>query len=200
MNDDQLLAAICQRLADAGAPPDAGQAAVRATDIARDLLPLADDAAVRAAADAAVAHLHGLGPLQRFLADPDVDEIMVNNGGDVWVERHGTIARAGRLAPDVTPRLVERILDPLGRRLDRLSPVVDARLPDGSRVCAVIPPIAVDGPCLTLRRFAVRRRALGEFAAAPVVGLLREIVERRCNVLISGATQPSRFQWCCGVR
>ncbi len=131
-------------------------------------------------------------PLQIFLADPLVNEIMINNGGDVWVEREGTTALAGRLEPDVAPRLIERILNPLGRRLDRISPIVDARLPDGSRVCAVIPPVAVDGVCLTLRRFGVRRRSLDEFAGADVIALIDEIVAARCNVLVSGATSSGK--------
>jgi pilus assembly protein CpaF len=143
-------------------------------------------------AEAAIAQVCGLGPLQRFLTDPTVNEVMVNNGGDVWIERDGAIVRAGRLEADVLPRLIERILSPLGRRLDRLSPIVDARLADGSRVCAVIPPVAVDGPCLTLRRFGVRRRLLAEFAEEPVVALLDAIVVARCNVLISGATSSGK--------
>jgi pilus assembly protein CpaF len=192
MSPDELVAEICSRLAE---PTTLGTAAVpiaRARLVARELLPLGADGDIDALASAAIAHTHGLGPLQRFLADPSVDEIMVNNGGDVWVERAGEMTRAGRLEDDVTPRLLERIISPLGRRLDRLSPIVDARLADGSRVCAVIPPIAVDGPCLTLRRFGVRRRAIGEFATDPVVEMLGEIVAARCNVLISGATSSGK--------
>ncbi len=171
---------------------DAASDLVNARRFARSSAPLADDSAIEAVAQAAIAHLHGLGPLQPFLADPLVNEIMVNNGGDVWVEREGKLALAGRLAGDVAPRLIERILNPLGRRLDRLSPIVDARLPDGSRVCAVIPPIAVDGPCLTLRRFAVRRRSFAEFTSPAVTTLLHQIVDSRCNVLISGATSSGK--------
>lgn len=191
--DDELIEAVCRHLADAATGDDGpDEVANRSRAIARALSPLASDAAVRTLADAAVAHLHGLGPLQPFLMDAAVDEIMVNNGGDVWVERHGEVTLAGRLSADVVPRLIERILDPLGRRLDRLSPVVDARLPDGSRVCAVIPPIAVDGACLTLRRFAVRRRSLDEFASPAVAALLEHIVRVRCNVLISGPTSSGK--------
>ncbi len=146
---------------------------------------------------AAIANLAGLEPLQPLLLDPLINEIMINNGGDVWVERDGSVAFAGRLSDDVTPRVIERILNPLGRRLDRLSPIVDARLPDGSRVCAVLAPIAIDGTCLTLRRFGVRRRSLAEFAGPAgdgdgVIDVLHDIVDRRCNVLISGAASSGK--------
>ena len=216
MSPDQAVAAICEQLgvdaqtggrANADASSSSGSNAnanananevddraliVNARRLARHLLPLTDEREVEAVAQAAVAHVAGLGPLQPFLIDPGVNEIMINNGGDVWIERDGAISLAGRLAADVTPRIIERILNPLGRRLDRLSPIVDARLPDGSRICAVIAPIAIDGPCLTLRRFGIRRRSLGEFADGPVVALLHEIVDRRCNVLISGATSSGK--------
>ncbi len=141
---------------------------------------------------AAIANMAGLEPLQPLLLDPLVNEIMINNGGDVWVERDGAIAFARRLSDDVTPRIIERILNPLGRRLDRLSPIVDARLPDGSRVCAVLAPIAIDGTCLTLRRFGVHRRSLAEFADDGVIDVLQDIVDRRCNVLISGAASSGK--------
>src|SRR5215213_2828300 len=97
----------------------------------------------------------GLGPLEPLFADGDVEEVMVNGPGDVWVER------AGRLEPtdvrfdnDADLRhAIERILAPLGRRVDEASPLCDARLPDGSRVNVVIPPLSLSGPCLTVRRF-----------------------------------------------
>ena len=193
MSTESVLTSLCAELA--AGPTGGGCAAPTiefATGAARRLSPLGTDADIAALAEAALAHVCGLGPLQRFLADPTVNEVMVNNGGDVWIERDGAIVRAGRLEADVTPRVIERILSPLGRRLDRLSPIVDARLADGSRVCAVIPPIAVDGPCLTLRRFGVRRRSLADFADPPVVALLTAIVLARCNVLISGATSSGK--------
>ena len=109
----------------------------------------------------------GLGPLDPLLADPAVDEVMVNGGGGVYVERDGP-GRA-RAAPRSRTEAelmhaVERILAPLGRRVDEASPLCDARLPDGSRVNVVIPPLSVDGPCLTIRRF---RR--GGFSLADLV-------------------------------
>jgi pilus assembly protein CpaF len=193
MTPEAIVRAVCTQLAE-GAPVGAGSSSLLepARVIARRLLPLGTPAEVEATASAAVAHVQGLGPLQPFLADPEVNEIMVNNGGDVWLERNGVLAMVGRLDVEVTPRVVERILSPLGRRLDRLSPIVDARLPDGSRVCAVIPPVAVDGPCLTVRRFTVRRRSLDDFAGQRVCSLLRDVVEAHCNVIISGATSSGK--------
>ena len=203
MNAEQATAVICARLAElpldalaadpTSRPGDPSSALLsHARVFARQVLPLGSDGDIDASARSAVAHVQGLGPLQRYLADPTVDEIMINNGGDVWVERNGAMALAGRLADDVTPRLLERIISPLGRRLDRLSPIVDARLADGSRVCAVIAPIAVDGPCMTLRRFGVRRRTIDEFADPCIAAVLTELVETRCNVLISGSTSSGK--------
>jgi pilus assembly protein CpaF len=139
----------------------------------------------------------GFGPLDEWLDDDEVSEVLVNAGGEVWVERRGRGLQAGpqfaaRLAPGVLEVVIERILTPIGRRLDRLSPMVDARLPDGSRVCAVLPPIAVDGPCLAVRRFTPRALGLDAFAAPAVVALLRRLVERRCNIVVSGATSSGK--------
>ena len=200
MTPEHAVAAICEELSAVDIPTQVmadtqrlgSELMVAARRIATRLLPLSDDHQVAAVAQAAVAHMAGLGPLQPFLTDPKVNEILINNGGDVWVERDGVMSSAGRLANDIAPRIIERILNPIGRRLDRLSPIVDARLADGSRVCAVIAPIAVDGPCLALRRFGVRRRTLADFAHDQVGDLLNEIVESRCNVLISGAASSGK--------
>src|SRR5215218_3470473 len=97
----------------------------------------------------------GLGPLEAVLGDPSVDEVMVNGPGQVWVERGGRIEPTDvSFATEADLRhAIERILAPLGRRVDEAEPLVDARLPDGSRVNVIIPPLAVDGPVLTIRRF-----------------------------------------------
>lgn len=190
MTPDEVLAAICEQLI--GDDKRSVALFVDARRVTQELLPLASAPELDAVAHAAVAHLTGLGPLQAFLMDPDVNEIMVNNGGDVWVERDGHTHRAGRLADGVTPRIIERILNPIGRRLDRLSPIVDARLADGSRVCAVIAPIAIDGPCLTLRRFGIYRRGLSEFADEHVINLLHKIVDHHCNTVVSGTTSSGK--------
>ncbi len=138
------------------------------------------------------AELVGLGPLEPLLADPDVSEVMVNAGREVWVDRGGATERAGSLAAGQVDALLERIIGPLGLRVDRTSPIVDARLADGSRVSAVVAPLAVDGTCLTIRRFRLRRVELAAFAPAPVAEVLHQLVEARCNVVVTGATSSGK--------
>jgi pilus assembly protein CpaF len=139
-----------------------------------------------------IAERSPLGGLERWLGDPAIDEVIVNGGGDVWIERAGTLARVATMSNSAVSTALEHILRPIGRRIDRSNPTVDARLPDGSRVCAVIEPIAVDGPCLTIRRFALRPLPLSAFAAPEVTTLLQRIVAARCNLLISGATSSGK--------
>src|SRR3954462_9532971 len=110
----------------------------------------------------------GLGPLEPLLRDPDVDEVMVNGAGPVWVERGGRLeaAEGGFVAADDGRPAIERIRAPLGRRVDEAEPLCDARLPDGSRVNVVIPPLEVDGPVLTSRRFRPRGLSAEDRVAA----------------------------------
>ena len=140
--------------------------------------------------DRVLADVHGLGPLEPLLADPLVTDVLVNGPGPVWVERHGRLERLDlELDGPTILRLIERVVAPLGLRVDRSSPLVDARLPDGSRVNAVVPPLAVDGPCLTIRRFGARAVPLESFAGAPdVAALLVAAVEERRNIVVSGGT------------
>jgi pilus assembly protein CpaF len=133
-----------------------------------------------------------LGGLERWLRDAAIDEVIVNGGGDVWIERDGTLLRVATMSSAAVTTAIEHILRPIGRRLDRANPTVDARLPDGSRVCAVIQPVAVDGPCLTIRRFSTRPLPLSAFATSEVVTLLKGIVAARCNLLVSGATSSGK--------
>ncbi len=118
----------------------------------------------------------GLGPLDPLLADPTVDEVMVNGPGEVWVERRGRLEPAGAGFADEADLVhaIERILAPLGRRVDEASPLCDARLADGSRVNVVIGPLALSGPCLTIRRFrparVLARRPGGQRDAAARAG------------------------------
>ncbi len=137
----------------------------------------------------------GLGPLEELLADPAVEEVMVNGFERVYVERAGRIEAVDVSFPDEEElrNAIERILAPLGRRVDELNPMVDARLADGSRVNVVIPPLAVDGPAVSIRRFGADRPnparlvELGTLSAAQCE-LLGEAVAARRSVVISGGT------------
>jgi len=136
-----------------------------------------------------LADVSGLGQLEPLLADPRVTEIMVNGPGRVWVERAGRLERVPLdLAAGAIEHLIEKVVSPLGLRVDRSSPLVDARLPDGSRVNAIVPPLALDGPCLTVRRFGARAIALDAFAPPSVAALLAWAVGARLNLLVSGGT------------
>lgn len=139
-----------------------------------------------------VAERTALAGLARFLDDPDVTEVMVNGGSEVWVERQHRMSRAGSISTAALMGAVEQILAPLGRRVDRLSPIVDARLADGSRLCVAIPPVAVDGPCVSIRRFADRTLRLDDFADPSVVEVVASLVSRRCNLVVSGATSTGK--------
>jgi pilus assembly protein CpaF len=139
-----------------------------------------------------VAEQSQYGGLERWLHDPSVTELMVNAGGEIWVERDGHIVLVGRMRTSTLLAAIERLLTPVGRRLDRAHPMVDARMADGARLCAVIEPIAVDGPCLAIRRFPVRDIPLARFAEPVVVDVLRELVRRRCNLVVSGATSSGK--------
>lgn len=155
--------------------------------LVRSAHPLLPAGAVQATVERILARIGGLGPLDPLLADPSVTEVMVNGPGRVWVERHGRLERTTiTLTSAVIEHLIERIVGPLGLRVDPSSPMADARLPDGSRVNAVVPPLAVDGPCLTIRRFGVRHIDLEELAASPVADLLRWAVRSRANIVVSG--------------
>ncbi|MCB0998967.1 MAG: CpaF family protein [Acidimicrobiales bacterium] len=136
----------------------------------------------------------GLGDLDRWVYADDVDEVLVNAGREVWIERADRpgVEYVGRLDAGVVDVVIERVLAPLGRRLDRASPIVDARLPDGTRVCAVLPPVAADGPCLAFRRFRRLPLDLDDFGEGHLVELLREVVAARCNTLVSGATSSGK--------
>jgi len=130
--------------------------------------------------------------LDEFFHDQDIREVMVNAGSQVWIERNGELSQVGTIHPDDTRAFIERTLLPLGRRIDITSPVVDARLSDGSRLCAVIPPIAIDGPCVAIRRFSARQIQLEDFASPRVVELLQQLIYDRRNILVSGAASAGK--------
>lgn len=151
--------------------------------------PLAPGARADTTVDRVLARVEGLGPLEPLLADGTVTEVMVNGDGALWAERAGRIERLPDHLPHATTYLlIERIVTPLGLRIDRSSPMVDARMADGSRVNAVVPPLAVDGPCLTIRRFSTRAFPLGALAGETAASLLRQAVRGRATILISGGS------------
>jgi len=137
----------------------------------------------------------GLGPLEPFMQDPTVSDVLVNTHKQVYVERFGKLelTEAGFKDEGHLRRIIDKIVSAVGRRVDESTPMVDARLPDGSRVNAIIPPLALDGSILSIRRFAVDPLELEDLLTlktlTPEVGeLLKGIVKARLNVLISGGT------------
>jgi pilus assembly protein CpaF len=159
----------------------------------REEAPLLPGGEVARLVEEVLADVHGLGRLEPLLADPTVTELMVNGDGRVWVEREGALVATGdRLSAGEVTYLAERIVAPLGLRIDRASPLVDARLPDGSRVNAVLPPLSIDGPCLTVRRFAREPLPLDRFCGPDVATLLRDAVQARRNIVVSGATSSGK--------
>jgi pilus assembly protein CpaF len=162
-----------------------------ATGVSPSIAPLAGDEAVTEAVDAIV----GLGPLDPLLGDPDVSDVLVNGPDDVWVERHGTLERCDVRFRDgeSIASLARRLIAPLGLRLDRAVPAVDARLPDGARLHAVIPPASVDGPILAIRRFHGSVATMDDLVARGTIDtamaeLLIDRVVSRSNILIAGQT------------
>src|ERR1700747_3106546 len=137
----------------------------------------------------------GLGPLEPLLADPTVSDILVNTYKRVFVERKGLLEPTNVQFRDDAHlmSIIDRIVSAIGRRIDESSPMVDARLADGSRVNAIIPPLAVDGPCLSIRRFGRERLTADDLVTnhsltPPMLELLRGCVKARLNILISGGT------------
>jgi pilus assembly protein CpaF len=137
----------------------------------------------------------GLGPLELLLKDPEISDILVNTHSQVYIERHGRLERTDvRFRDDAhLMQIIERIVSRVGRRVDEASPMVDARLPDGSRVNAIIPPLALDGPIVSIRRFGAEpltMKDLIQFNSIPeqVAEVLRACVKSRLNILVSGGT------------
>jgi pilus assembly protein CpaF len=137
----------------------------------------------------------GFGPIQPLLDDPDVSEVMVNGPKKVFIEKNGKVTKSGITFDDDdhVERIIDRIISPLGRRVDADSPTVDARLPDGSRVNAVIRPVAIDGPCITIRKFKKDKlsiQQLVEFGSLTqnMGEFIRACVLAHLNIVISGGT------------
>ncbi len=185
--DEALDAIVHERvLASDGAGPidSAGL-----TALVRAEAPLLGADAVASVVARVRARIAGLGRLDPLLADTRVSDVLVNGPGPVWIERSGQLERTDvvldRRAIDL---LVERVVAPLGLRADRTTPIVDARLPDGSRVHVVLPPLAVDGPSVTIRRFGATAVPLAGFCAPAVADLLVAAVDARLNMVVTGAT------------
>lgn len=131
----------------------------------------------------------GWGPIESLLADDAVTDIMVNGPGPVWADRgRGCVPTDIEVTTDELAVLVDRLLDPVGRRVDRASPLVDARLPDGSRVNVAVAPVAVGGTTLTIRRFPRRSVPLVAFGPRPATELLESLITERANLVVSGGT------------
>jgi pilus assembly protein CpaF len=194
---DELAADLRARLLAGSAEADAS-----GEDLTQRIRTLVDreaavlDAGARADLAGRIAErAFGLGPLEPLLRDPAVEEVMVSGTAPVWVERRGRLERtAVRFGHERDLRdAIERILAPLGRRVDEAEPLCDARLPDGSRVNVVIPPLALDGPVLTIRRFRRRGFTPDELVAngtlsRPLLDFLARAVRARATVLVCGGT------------
>jgi len=139
--------------------------------------------------------LFGLGMLESLMSDPEITDILVNTSTNVYVERKGKLEKSDVRFRDNAHlmQIIERIVSQVGRRIDEASPMVDARLPDGSRVNAIIPPLALDGPILSIRRFGVEPLRMKDLiqlntVAKEVAEVLKACVQARLNILISGGT------------
>jgi pilus assembly protein CpaF len=142
-----------------------------------------------------VAEILGFGPIEPLLADESITEIMVNGPNKIYIERKGKLEKVNLTfeSDDHLMRIIDRIVSPLGRRIDESSPYVDARLPDGSRVNAIIPPLALNGPTLTIRKFSKTPLTVDDLIrfgsiTSEAVEFLRACVIARLNIIVSGGT------------
>ncbi len=138
----------------------------------------------------------GLGPLEEFLADPNVTDIMVNNKDDIFIEKAGKISQTNKkfMSDQQVRMIIDRIIAPLGRRIDESVPMVDARLPDGSRINAIIPPLSLGGPMITIRKFSQERYSADDLIhrfksiSQSMADFIQAAVISRKNILVSGGT------------
>ncbi len=176
--DEQLLGAEIRRLAE---------------EICHGLRKQLDEAGHRQMLDELMDEIFGLGPLEKLMKDPAISDILVNGPHEVFVERLGRLHRSDIVFADQQHlmRIIQRIVSRVGRRVDEVSPMVDARLPDGSRVNAVVPPLALGGPKLSIRRFGTRPLSAEELeengtAREEMLDFLAAAVQARLSMLISG--------------
>jgi pilus assembly protein CpaF len=201
LRDPALRATLQRRLLDAPFDPallERPELRARLARMLREEAPLLAAATVDIVLDELVDDVGGLGPLEPLLDDESVTEIMVNGPNRVFVERAGRlVAVACQIDAATIVRIVERVVAPLGLRLDRSSPMVDARLADGSRLHAVLPPLAPDGPCVSIRRFGARAVPLLAFGLEPDVGAYFDaLVRAGWNLVVSGATSSGKTTCC----
>jgi Flp pilus assembly CpaF family ATPase len=138
----------------------------------------------------------GLGPLEELLADPDITDIMVNNKDEIFIEKGGKLILTGKkfVSNQQVRSIMDRIIAPLGRRIDESVPMVDARLPDGSRINAIIPPVSLSGPMITIRKFAQERYTVNDLLtrfrslSTPMADFIQAAVVTRKNMIVSGGT------------
>jgi pilus assembly protein CpaF len=177
---------------------DAGSVRARVETEIRDQLAqesgLSRDDRVRLAGEIAD-DIFGYGPLERLLGDPSISEVMVNGATEIWIERNGRLSQTSLRFADESHlrRIITKMVGQIGRRIDESSPMVDARLPDGSRINAIIPPLSLTGALLTIRKFARNRFDLDELiqigtVSAPAADFLRRCIEADLNMLVSGGT------------
>lgn len=187
---EQIHARICERSGADVLTPSRLESEI--TELLGQLAPLTTRDEAARVSEEVKARVDGLGPLHWLAADPDVSEIMVN-GGAVWVERRGVLERSEVwLEHDDILHLVRRLAARAGRRIDGVHPSVDVRLRDGSRLHAIVPPLAVDGPCVTIRRFCPRRLSLTELGSPDVVELLELAVRARKSIVVAGGTSSGK--------
>jgi pilus assembly protein CpaF len=183
---------LVERLLASEVPLERDELMAAATALLPVEAPLAEPSVAAAAVDA----LLGMGPLQPLIDDPGISDILVNGPEEIWIERDGSLVRAEGVrfgSADEIQAAVERAIAPLGLRLDRASPAVDARLPDGSRLHAVVPPVSIDGPVVAIRRFTQAIASLDQLVDAGSLDVegaetLRDAVLSQDNVLVSGGT------------
>jgi len=198
---EYLINAVSPEMQDQSSTKQQGREAVRRLLLEAfmrtqaDLTPEVRDHIV----DSALADLVGYGPLELLLPDPEINEIMVNGARNVFVERNGEVLETDIQFDDDEHllRIIDRIVSPLGRRVDSDNPTADARLPDGSRVNVVIPPVAVDGPHLTIRKFLQTKMTIDDLvsmdALTPYMAkFLEACVAARLNILVTGNTSSGK--------
>jgi pilus assembly protein CpaF len=199
--DSGLRDALQRRLLAAPFDPaqlERAELRARLARMLREEAPLLTSATADVVLDELIDTVGGLGPLEPLLADTSISEVMVNGADQVFVERAGRV-EAVECTIDATTivRVVERVIAPLGLRLDRASPIVDARLPDGSRLHAVLPPLAPDGPCVSIRRFGARAVPIDAFDVdASASGFFDVLVRSGWNLVVSGATSSGKTTFC----